>query len=304
MKGKIIKGIGGFYYVDTPSGVIYECRAKGIFRNQNIKPLVGDDVEIDIIDQDKMTGNVTNIFPRKNVLIRPPVANVDQAMILFAIVHPNPSYNLLDRFLIMMGQQKLPVIICFNKQDIATKQEQQMLSDAYEKCGYQVLFISVAKSRGIEALQEVLQGKTTVIAGPSGVGKSSLINLLHPQANMETGELSKKIARGKNTTRHSELFCINSMEGEHSTYMMDTPGFTSLYLKDVALQQLRDYYPEFEPFEPACRFTGCSHITEPDCAVIRALSENRIAKVRYDNYRVLYEELKNQKPVYGKKEKI
>ena len=135
MKGKIIKGIAGFYYVDTPSGVIYECRAKGIFRNQNIKPLVGDDVEIDIIDQDKMTGNVTNIFPRKNVLIRPPVANVDQAMILFAIVHPNPSYNLLDRFLIMMGQQKLPVIICFNKQDIATKQEQQMLSDAYEKCG-------------------------------------------------------------------------------------------------------------------------------------------------------------------------
>ena len=155
-------------------------------------------MEIDIIDQDKMTGNVTNIFPRKNVLIRPPVANVDQAMILFAIVRPNPSYNLLDRFLIMMGQQKLPVIICFNKQDIATKQEQQMLSDAYEKCGYQVLFISVAKSRGIGALQEVLQGKTTVIAGPSGVGKSSLINAL-------VGSKVSITADRPQTTRHRLL---------------------------------------------------------------------------------------------------
>ena len=304
MQGKIVKGIAGFYYVDTPAGRVYECRAKGIFRNQNIKPLVGDDVLIDVIDEEKATGNVISVLPRKNQLLRPPVANVDQALVLFAIVKPDPSYNLLDRFLIMMGQQNLPVVICFNKQDIATPQEQKALLDAYEKCGYRVMFISVTDHLGITEIEDVLRGKTTVIAGPSGVGKSSLINLLHPQAQMETGELSRKIDRGKNTTRHSELFCVDRIEGEQRTYIMDTPGFTSLYLKDVTTDHLRDFYPEFAEFEPECRFSGCSHITEPDCGVIRALEENKIARVRYENYRVLYEELKNQKPVYGKKEKL
>lgn len=301
MQGRIIKGIAGFYYVETFDGNVYECKAKGIFRKSNLKPLVGDNVEIDIIDEEKKLGNVSDILPRKNQLIRPPVANVDQAVILFAIVKPNPSYNLLDRFLISMRQQNLPVIICFNKQDIATKEEQQELYDAYEKCGYKVLFISVREERGLDELKEYLKGKTTTLAGPSGVGKSSLLNKLVPDAQMQTGELSKKIERGKNTTRHSELFFVKELFGENGTYVIDTPGFTSLDMRDVTADTLMQYYPEFEPFEPKCRFGGCSHIAEPDCGVKNALAEGEIAGVRYDNYKVLWEELKNMRPDYSKK---
>ena len=299
MQGKIVKGIAGFYYVNTGDTSVYECKAKGIFRKDNIKPLVGDDVEIEIIDDEKGVGNITKILPRRNQLVRPPVANVDQAVILFAIVKPDPNYNILDKFLIQMRRNKLPVIICFNKQDIATKEEQQELMDAYEKCGYEVIFISVHEGAGIDELCEKLKGKTSVVAGPSGVGKSSLLNKLHPDAEMETGELSKKIHRGKNTTRHSELFFIPSLSDEkEKTYIFDTPGFTSLALKDVTAEDLPLFYPEFEPYEPFCRFGGCSHIAEPDCGVKKALQDGEISKVRYDNYKVIYEELKNMKTNY------
>jgi ribosome biogenesis GTPase len=301
-KGRIVKGIAGFYYIETDDTNIYECKAKGIFRKDNIKPLVGDMVSIDIIDEDKKLGNIIEILPRKNSLIRPPVANVDQAVILFAIVKPDPNYNLLDRFLIMMRQQNLPVIICFNKQDIASKEEQQELYDAYEKCGYKVLFISVKEEKGLDELKELLKGKTTTLAGPSGVGKSSLLNKLVPDAQMQIGELSRKIERGKNTTRHSELFYVKELsKGDTQTFIMDTPGFTSLGMFDVTTDNLMNYYPEFEDYEPECRFGGCSHIAEPDCGVKRAIAEGKIAKVRYDNYKVLYEELKNMRPDYSKK---
>ena len=214
MQGKIVKGIAGFYYVDTPAGRVYECRAKGIFRNQNIKPLVGDDVLIDVIDEEKATGNVISVLPRKNQLLRPPVANVDQALILFAIVKPDPSYNLLDRFLIMMGQQNLPVVICFNKQDIATPQEQKALLDAYEKCGYRVMFISVTDHLGITEIEDVLRGKTTVIAGPSGVGKSSLINALMNR---------KSYARISATPGKTQTINYYSINDE--MYLVDLPGY-------------------------------------------------------------------------------
>ena len=302
MQGKIIKGIAGFYYIETHDEKIYECKAKGIFRKDNVKPLVGDNVMIDIIDEENKKGNITEILPRKNRLLRPPVANVDQAVILFAIVKPDPNYNLLDRFLIMMRQQNLPVIICFNKQDIATKEEQQELYNAYEKCGYKVLFISVKEDKGLDELKELLRGKTTTLAGPSGVGKSSLLNKLVPDALMQTGELSRKIDRGKNTTRHSELFFVSELsEGEDETYLFDTPGFTSLNLNDVTTDNLMQYYPEFEEFEPECRFGGCSHIAEPDCGVKNALSEGKISAVRYENYKIIYEDLKNARPDYSKK---
>ena len=296
MHGKILKGIAGFYYVETDSKEIYECKAKGIFRKANIKPLVGDDVDIDITSDEEKTGNITDIFTRKSQLLRPPVANVDQAVILFAIVKPNPSYNLLDRFLIMMRQQNLPVIICFNKQDIATKQEQESLKTSYENCGYKVLFISVKEERGLDELKKLLIGKTTTLAGPSGVGKSSLLNKLVPDADMQIGELSKKIERGKNTTRHSELFFMDK-----NSYVIDTPGFTSLEMRDVTTDNLMDFYPEFAFYEPKCRFGGCSHIAEPDCGVKEAVENGEISKVRYENYKLLYEELKNQRPVYTKK---
>jgi ribosome biogenesis GTPase len=302
MQGKIIKGIAGFYYIETHDENIYECKAKGIFRKDNVKPLVGDDVMIDIISEEDKKGNITEILPRKNRLLRPPVANVDQAVILFAIVKPDPNYNLLDRFLIMMRQQNLPVIICFNKQDIATEEEQKELHDAYEKCGYKVLFISVKEEKGLDELKELLKGKTTTLAGPSGVGKSSLLNKLVPDALMQTGELSRKIHRGKNTTRHSELFYVSELsQGEEETYLFDTPGFTSLNLVDVTTDNLMQYYPEFEEFEPECRFGGCSHIAEPDCGVKNALSEGKISAVRYENYKIIYEDLKNARPDYSKK---
>lgn len=290
MQGKIIKGIGGFYYVHAADGVIYECKARGIFRRENIKPLVGDLVETEVISQTDKTGNISKILPRKSALIRPAVANIDQALVVFAIVKPEPNFNLLDRFLIMMEQQNLPCIICFNKSDIASDQERQDLQRAYETCGYKVLFISVREKEGLEEVRALLQGKMTTVAGPSGVGKSSLINFLYPQAAMETGAISEKIDRGKHTTRHSELFVL---DGE--SYIMDTPGFSSLQLFDMEKEELKEYYPEFRDYEEGCRYRGCAHISEPGCSVKEALAAGKISGVRYHNYTVLYEELKNRK---------
>ena len=285
MQGKIVKGISGFYYVHVVESGIYECKAKGIFRQQKMKPLVGDDVEIDIISEEKKTGNVAAIRPRKNALIRPAVANVEQALLIFAAASPNPNFNLLDRFLVMMGRQDVPVILCFNKCDLITEEQKQEIEAIYEASGCKILFVSAKKELGLKKLQEILEGKTTTVAGPSGVGKSSLINLLAPEACMETGEISKKIERGRHTTRHAELI---QLKGDG--YIMDTPGFSSLYLPEMEKEELQDCYPEFAAFEPYCRFQGCSHISEPDCGVKEALSEGKIHPVRYENYCQLYGE--------------
>lgn len=290
MQGKIVKGISGFYYVHVVESGIYECKAKGIFRQQKMKPLVGDDVEIDIISEEKKTGNVAAILPRKNALIRPAVANVDQALLIFAAASPNPNFNLLDRFLVMMGRQDVPVILCFNKCDLITEEQKQEIASIYEASGCKILFVSAKKELGLNALQEILEGKTTTVAGPSGVGKSSLINLLAPEACMETGEISKKIERGRHTTRHAELI---QLKGDG--YIMDTPGFSSLYLPEMEKEELQDCYPEFAAYEPYCRFQGCSHISEPDCGVKEALTEGKIHPVRYENYCQLYGELKDRK---------
>lgn len=290
MQGKIIKGIGGFYYVHAADGVIYECKARGIFRRENIKPLVGDLVETEVINAAEKTGNISKILPRKSALVRPAVANIDQALVVFAIVKPEPNFNLLDRFLIMMEQQNLPCIICFNKSDIASEKERDDLRNAYETCGYRTLFISVKEGEGLEEVRSLLQGKTTAMAGPSGVGKSSLINFLHPQAAMETGAISRKIDRGKHTTRHSELFVL-----DRESYIMDTPGFSSLHLFDMEKEELKDFYPEFRAYEEDCRFRGCAHMNEPGCGVKEALAAGKISEVRYHNYTVLYEELKGRK---------
>lgn len=290
MQGKIIKGIAGFYYVHVEGHGVYECKAKGIFRKDHVKPLVGDDVIVDVLDEEEMLGNIRQILPRRSALVRPAVANVDQALIIFAIVKPNPNFNLLDRFLIRMERQKLPTIICFNKQDIASAQEKEALRHSYETCGYKVLFMSALENEGIEEVRKLLTGKTTTVAGPSGVGKSSLINKLAPAANMETGDISVKIERGKHTTRHSEIIALG--EG---TYIVDTPGFTSLEISEITKEELGRYYPEFVQYEPYCKFSGCAHINEPSCGVKDAVAEGRISKVRYDNYKTLYQELKELK---------
>lgn len=297
MKGKIIKSIAGFYEVHTGED-IYRCRARGVFRALGVKPLVGDDVEIEITDTVSvpMEGNVVRLLPRRNELVRPNVANVDQALLIFAITHPAPSYNMLDRFLITMNQRNLPAILCFNKQDLATEQEIRELRETYESCGCRVLFVSVLAPETLGELRSIFRGKTTVLTGPSGVGKSTLINTICPGARMQTGELSRKISRGKNTTRHVEL-----LTGEQDTYLVDTPGFTSLYLMDLEAEDLRHYYPEFEEYEGKCRFDGCVHRKEPGCAVHKALEQGKISRIRYRNYCELYEELKGRKPDYSKK---
>ncbi|WP_313345686.1 ribosome small subunit-dependent GTPase A [Lacrimispora sp.] len=290
MTGKILKGIAGFYYVQAADGKLYECRAKGIFRNKNVKPLVGDDVDISVLDETELKGNIDKILPRKNALIRPSVANVDQALVLFSVTQPEPNLNLLDRFLVMMEIQEVPVNICFNKIDLTGDERQMELAAIYEKAGYPVYFTSTCEKQGIREIKDLVQGKTTVLAGPSGVGKSTLTNLLYPKAEMETGTISEKIQRGKHTTRHSELFGIG-----RDTYMMDTPGFSSMYIEDMECGCLKDYFPEFEAYEENCKFLGCVHIGEKVCGVKDAVSEGKISQNRYDNYRLLYQELKEKR---------
>lgn len=289
MQGKIIKGIAGFYYVHVVESGLYECKARGVFRKEKQKPLVGDNVEIEVLDETEKIGNITQILPRKNELIRPAVANIDQALVVFAVTEPDPHYNLLDRFLVMMERKGIPVILVFNKKDLGKGKMLDEISAVYRKCGYPIYFTS-ALNEEIDDICTALEGKTTAIAGPSGVGKSSLINLLQSQVQMETGSISKKIARGKHTTRHSELITINE-----NSYIMDTPGFSSLYVNDFEKEDLKYYFREFEPYEGMCRFNGCDHVHEPGCAVKEAVEEGKIHKIRYKNYMEMYRELKERK---------
>lgn len=294
MQGKIIKGIAGFYYVQTKNG-IYECKAKGSFRNQKIKPFVGDDVEITVLDEENKKGNMERILERKNFLIRPAVANVDQTLVIFAAARPEPNLNLLDRFLIMMEQKRVPVVLVFNKKDAAEPEKLAALAKTYESCGYEVLTVSALEEDGISQIKEILRGKTSTVAGPSGVGKSSIINLLQSDVHMQTGTISEKIERGKHTTRHSELIAI-----AEDTYIFDTPGFSSLYVTDMEKEELKEYFPEFAPYEEECRFLGCVHVNEPVCGVKNALENGKISRSRYENYKLLYEELKeNEKRKYS-----
>jgi ribosome biogenesis GTPase len=290
MQGKIIKGIAGFYYIYAEDGEIYECKAKGIFRKDNQKPLVGDNVVITVLDENAKEGSITQILPRRNSLIRPAVANVDQAFVIFAMEDPKPNYLLLDRFLIMMEREEIPAVICFNKKDLATEEELQFLYETYQSCGYQVILSNTLNGEGLEEIREVLCNKTTVVAGPSGVGKSSITNSLQGEIRMETGEISKKLKRGRHTTRHSQVIPV----GE-DTFLVDTPGFTSLYLIGIEEQELKDYFREFRKYEGQCRFQGCRHIHEPDCAVKEALENNEISRLRYEDYLSLYQEIKEKR---------
>ena len=291
MQGIIVKGIAGFYYVRCTDGIVYECKAKGVFRKDHKKPLVGDRVSMDILDQDKALGHILEIMDRKNELIRPAVANIDQAMVVFAIREPDINLNLLDRFLVYMGMQDIPVIIYFNKADLNRDGLMERLTCIYENTGCRVICGSTSSDETVSEIREAMRGKTTVLAGPSGAGKSSLTNRLNDGVCMEVGELSARIKRGRQTTRHTELFTIDP-----DSYVLDTPGFTSLFVTGVEAGELGYYYPEFGRYTDSCRYTGCSHIYEAEgiCAVRRAVASGDIPAERYESYRQIYEELKDK----------
>ncbi len=290
MNGRIIKGIGGFYYVHVPDEGIYECRAKGIFRNRNEKPLVGDMAAIDITDNELKLGNVTDILPRKNSLIRPAAANADQALVVFAAADPKPNMYLLDCFLVRMGYEDVPVIICFNKNDLVGPDVINDYMSVYEKSRARVISVCADTGDGFDTLKDMLCGKMTVLAGPSGVGKSSIMNRIYPKAGAETGDISRKLGRGKHTTRHSEIFCINE-----NSYLMDTPGFSSLSIPDMEAEELKDYFPEFAEYEDTCRFQGCMHKDEPDCGIKDAVRNCAIPKSRYASYILMLDEINSRK---------
>ena len=286
MIGKIIKGVGGFYYVHVTDEEVYACRARGIFRKDKQKPLVGDRVEISITCLADMEGSIDRILPRNNQMIRPACANIDQVILMFAAADPEPNFNLIDRFLLSMRKAGIPVTLIFNKSDLADPEKLEAYRDIYRDCGAELLFTCVSRQEGIERVRQCMDGKTSILAGPSGVGKSSLTNLLSGAQQMEVGQISRKIGRGRHTTRHTPLIWV-----WENTYLMDTPGFSTLYLEDIVYEELPSLYREFEPCESTCRFPGCMHLAEPDCGVKQAVDKGDISSVRYNNYVLIAKEL-------------
>lgn len=286
MKGKIIKGIGGFYYIKTDEGII-ECKARGKFRHKSLKPMVGDNVEI-LIENGK--GTIEKIEDRTSELIRPTVANVTQAFVVFAIKNPDLNFDLLNRFLVLCESNNIKAIVALNKIDLVNEEERKELKEKINAIGYEVLFINAKKGVGVNDLKERLDGNVTVLCGPSGAGKSTLINTLTDRLHMETGEVSEKIGRGKHTTRHSELIDVSN------GYIVDTPGFSTLDVTFIDKDDLRYCFPDFEEYNNECKYRGCLHHKEPGCAVKEAVEEGKINRYRYEFYiRTLEEVLKGRK---------
>lgn len=300
LTGKIIKGIAGFYYVYAADNNVYECKAKGSFRKNGIKPLIGDNVEIDVIsvnetdktaggDDEFSQGNIVTVLDRTNCLIRPEVSNIDQALVVVALTNPEPNFLMLDKLLLQFVHQEIPVILCFNKTDLASEETVKDAIDMYKGSGHQLIVTSAEKNIGISELKELLKGKVTAIAGPSGVGKSSIINSLQSGVTMETGGISEKLKRGKHTTRHSQIIPLDL-----NSFIIDTPGFTSMDVFDIQEDNLKDYYEEFSEYT-GCYFSPCFHIHEPKCEVKTALENKKINKRRYENYIHIFDEIKRSR---------
>ena len=292
IEGRIIKGIGGFYYIETEKG-LYECRARGIFRKNKITPLVGDFVKISVVDEDNKKGVVEEIQERKTELVRPPIANVNKALIVFAVKNPTPHLSLLDRFIVLAERENLEIVIILTKIDLDDDNTFEKIKNIYEPCGYKVIGVSNLENKNIDKVKEELKGNTVVFAGPSGVGKSSLLNQIDSNFQLKTGDVSDKIKRGKHTTRHAELF-----ELEFGGMVADTPGFSSLTLDDIEDIDLKDYFIEFEDHDD-CKFgSRCIHQNEPNCAVKEAVENGEIPKERYESYIQLLNEIRQGKRRY------
>ena len=284
--GIIMKGIGGFYYV-LSGEVLYECKARGIFRKNEITPLPGDEVEISIQDEKKNIGSVDVILPRKTLLVRPAVANIDQIIAVMAVTAPEPDFLLLDKLLVTAEKDDINAVVCINKIDLDDTGKSGRIADEYARAGYRVILTSSKTDVGFDELKDALHGRITVFAGQSGVGKSTLLNRIMDAFVMKTGILSGKIERGKHTTRHAEL--IPLVDGG---YLVDTPGFSSFELAGIEYSNLKDYFREFSGTGKECRFKGCSHINEPDCAVKEAVSAGTVETGRYERYVTLFGLLK------------
>lgn len=292
IEGRIIKGIGGFYYIETEKG-LYECRARGIFRKNKITPLVGDFVKISVVDEDNKKGVVEEIQERKTELVRPPIANVNKALIVFAVKNPTPNLSLLDRFIVLAERENLEIVIILTKIDLDDDNTFEKIKNIYEPCGYKVIGVSNLENKNIDKVKEELKDNTVVFAGPSGVGKSSLLNQIDSNFQLKTGDVSDKIKRGKHTTRHAELF-----ELKFGGMVADTPGFSSLTLDDIEDIDLKDYFIEFEDYDD-CKFgSRCIHQNEPNCAVKEAVENGEIPKERYESYIQLLNEIRQGKRRY------
>lgn len=288
-KGRIVKAISGFFYVQTGKE-LFSCKGRGILKKNEHIPLVGDNVLFSISDLAANEGMLEKVIPRNNVLVRPPVANVDQLLIVFSCTQPTPNYVLLDRILVTAESQHLQSIICFNKTDLLDKDIDSSLMKAYKEMGYVVIETSAITNDGLECLKQALEGRTTALAGSSGVGKSTLINSMFPEFSLKTGTISKKNQRGKHTTRHSELHQING-----DTWIMDTPGFSTLSITGIDDSELRDYFVDFTEAQLSCRFKTCLHLEEPACAVKKAVKDGVIHLNRYQNYDNLLDEIRKNR---------
>lgn len=288
LEGVIVKGISGFYYVEV-GNKIYECKARGIFRKNKIMPLVGDKVTISVVDEDEEKGIVEEIFDRKNELVRPPIANIDKVLITFSVKEPSPNFLLLDRFIVFSEREGLDIDIVISKTDLDDGSTEKIKTD-YEKIGYKVIAVNNISGENIDKLKDEMKGCLSVFAGQSGVGKSSIINYIAPNFNLETSEISKKLGRGKHTTRHAEIYKLDD-----DILIADTPGFSSFELNDIEVEELREYFIEFEKFGD-CKFgSKCIHKNEPGCGVKKAVEEGLILKRRYDNYIQILDEVNNLK---------
>lgn len=290
LEGIIIKGISGFYYVEV-GDTVYECKARGLFRKKNKTPLVGDRVSISIVDEEEKKGMVEEIHPRVSELVRPPVANIDKVMITFSVKEPNPNFVLLDRFIVFSERENLEIVIVITKIDLdETGEITESIVSEYEKVGYRVIPVSAKTKENIDQVEKELEGHISVFAGQSGVGKSSVINCIDPDINLATAEISQKLGRGKHTTRHAELFKV----GEDAI-IADTPGFSSFELNNIEIEELQEYFIEFEKYRN-CRFgSKCIHKNEPGCGIKEAVEEGNISKRRYDSYIQILDEINNLK---------
>jgi len=286
--GIILKGIGGFYYVkEEINEKVYECKPRGIFRKDSVIPLPGDKVEISILDEKEKLGSLDSILPRSSELVRPAIANVDQIVIVISAKAPSTDFMLLDKLLITSEMKRLRAIICINKIDLEDDIAKN-INAIYSLAGYDCIEISSIKDIGYELLQKKLKDHTSVFAGQSGVGKSTILNHILDAWVMETGSVSIKIERGKHTTRHAEILAL-----KYGGYIADTPGFSSFELANVQYNELENYYPEFKKYLNTCKFTSCSHILEPECPVREAVERGEIDYDRFQRYLQLYKELKD-----------